>query len=179
MALAGPARADFLGSTMDWQYFAYGDPYTGPNVFVDNGGVVGSFVAFGTAYFNIIADDNSVTFDYSSFKGVSGTWSPSELSLPPTIHNGIAIDMIAGPQFGSVTIDPATNMVGFDASRMSFTGNQIQVDWQTLSFGPNTVVKLDLSPSPAPEPSALALAGVGAVGLLGLAWRRRRKPAVA
>jgi hypothetical protein len=35
------------------------------------------------------------------------------------------------------------------------------------------------TPSPAPEPSALALAGVGLVGLLGFAWRKRRKPAVA
>jgi hypothetical protein len=33
------------------------------------------------------------------------------------------------------------------------------------------------TPSPVPEPSDLALAGVGAVGLLGFAWRRRRKPA--
>jgi hypothetical protein len=35
------------------------------------------------------------------------------------------------------------------------------------------------TPSPAPEPSALALAGVGLVGVVDYAWRRRRKPAVA
>jgi hypothetical protein len=106
LVVAGSARADFLGSTMDWQYFAYGGPYTQPNVFVDNGGGVGTFVdTRGTAYFNIIADDNSITFDCSAFTSSLGRWTESTLSLPPTIHNGIAIDMISGPRFGSVTID--------------------------------------------------------------------------
>jgi hypothetical protein len=78
------------------------------------------------SYFNILGKPRSITFDYSPSSG--GTWSASGLSLPPTIYNGIAIDMVSGPPFTSVTVDPATNMVGFDASHISFTANQIQVD---------------------------------------------------
>lgn len=32
--------------------------------------------------------------------------------------------------------------------------------------------------NPVPEPASMTLAGMGVAGLLGLAWRRRRKPAV-
>jgi hypothetical protein len=66
-------------------------------------------------------------------------------------------------------------MEGFGARRISFTGNQIQVDWELLFYTPNTIVKLDITPSPAPEPSSLALAGVGVAGLLGYGWGRWRK----
>ena len=127
------AQAQYLGTTLSWQYYAYGSAYTGVNPFVDNGGIDGNFAG----YFNILSDNNSVTFDYTS----TSTWSPSALSLAPTIHNGIAIRTVAAPNFTSVTIDPSTNMVGFDASRISFTGTEIQIDWQNLPFDPNTVVK--------------------------------------
>jgi hypothetical protein len=140
------------GPTMSWQYYAYGGPYifgsgqTG-GTFVANGGVVGTFVG-GTPdlYFNIIADSTSITFDYSIYNGATAAiWSDSALSLPPTIHNGIAIDMLSGGTFSSVTINSATNMVGFDASRISFTGSQIQVDWQNLPFNTGTIVRLDFT----------------------------------
>jgi hypothetical protein len=168
---AGQARADYLGSTMDWQYFALGGPYTGPNIFVDCGGVAGVFAdKAGVPYFKIIADDNSVTFDYSSVTR-GGTWAGSSCSLSPTIHNGIAIDLISGPDFGSVTIDPATNMIGFDRGHISFTANQIQVDWQELPFEPDTIVKVDIVP--IPEPSTLLLLAVGTVGVIGWMWRTK------
>jgi hypothetical protein len=69
-----------------------------------------------------------------------------------------------------VAIDPATTMAGFDNSRFSFTGSQIQIDWQNLQFSPTTIVKLDIQT--VPEPSLLALVGLGA-GLLAL--RKHRK----
>src|SRR5262245_6195402 len=111
---------------MDWQYWFDGQAYTPPYTFVangGNGGVVGTFTDGFYVYFNIIVNANSITFDYSARTGGS-TWLPGTLALPPTIHNGIAIDMLLGPEFQSVTIDPVTNMVGFDGSRVSFTGSQ-------------------------------------------------------
>jgi len=167
---ATPVRAALLGSTLSWQYYAYGGPYTTPGgqtsgTFVDNGGVGGTFIG-GTSqlYFNILADNTSITFDYSIAPVGPGQWSPSDLSLAPTIHNGIAINMVSGPAFASVTIDPASNMSGFDSSRFSFTSSPIQVDWQNLPFSPSTVLKLDINT--VPEPSMFALLGLGAAVLI-------------
>ena len=137
----------FLGSTLSWQYYAYGGAYTTSGTFVDNGGVGGTFIGSSITYFTISADNSSITFNYSVDNGTS-PWSSSQLSLAPTIHNGIAIDIDSGPSVTSVTIDPSTNMAGFNASRISFTGSQIQVDWENLPFNPSTIVKLDLNSKP-------------------------------
>jgi hypothetical protein len=134
---------------MSWQYYAYGGPYNAYGVtsgtFIANGGVVGTFIGGSPfLYFNIIADNTSITFDYSTYKGAT-VWSPSPLSLPPTIYNGIAINVLSGPPIQSVNINPATNMIGFNTSRISFTSSQIQVDWQNLPFNTSTIVKLDIN----------------------------------
>jgi len=59
-------------------------------------------------------------------------------------------------------------MVGFDSSRISFTGTQIQVDWPMLGFDEGTVVKLDVSTVPEPGTGLLVIAG-----LIGLSVSRR------
>lgn len=178
--LSVPAKADLIGSTLSWQYYAFGGVLVGVNgpeggTFVDNGGIGGTFETDPSEpqYFNIIADGSSITFDYSP--ATAGTWTLSQLSLAPTIYNGIAIDMVSGPAFDSVTIDPATNMVGFDASRFSFTGNEIQVDWQGLSYDASTIVKLDINSTPVPEPKAGLLL---ATGLAALVVVERLRPTV-
>jgi len=182
LLLPRPCKADLLGATLGWQYYSYGGVYTYPGgttsgTFVDNGSVGGTFIG-GTSYlyFNIIADATSITFDYSieSFGPGGTTWSPSALSLTPTIYNGIAINLLAGPSFTSLTIDPATNMAGFNASDISFTADQIQVNWANLPFDASTIVKLDVGSGPVvPEPSTVFLlsSGVAALGF----WRRRLK----
>lgn len=162
-ALSAPAHAGLLGVTVDWQYYAYGGPYVGlgsPGSFVANG-LVGD--TFGP-YFDIIVDDTSVTFDYIG----TGTWTSSALSLPPTIYNGIALNFV-GIALTSVSINGATNMAGFGASDFSFSGNQLQVDWVDLPFGPDTIVKLDVEA--VPEPTTLLLVGSGIVAMR---LRRRR-----
>jgi hypothetical protein len=177
-----PGRAELLGSTLSWQYYAFGGPYffeggQTQGTFVVDGGVGGTFIG-NTAfrYFNIIADNTSITFDYS-ITNQQGPWSPSELSLAPTIHNGIAINLVSGPAFESVTINPATNMVGFDTSRISFTSGQIQVDWQNLEFNTGTIVKLDVVTA-VPEPASFVLfsSGLAALTLLRKRWRIHLKP---
>ncbi|MBX3111814.1 MAG: PEP-CTERM sorting domain-containing protein [Fimbriimonadaceae bacterium] len=167
MALAIPsvAHAGMMGSTMGDQYYAYGGAYDSQTNFVVGAGVEDTFEALSIQYYNIDIDDNSITFDYLS----AGTWSSSSLSLAPTIYNGTAIRMVSGPSFTNVTIDGATNLAGFDASRMSWTGNEIQIDWVDLNYDENTIVKLNVET--VPEPASMSVLLGGAV----LALRRRFK----
>jgi hypothetical protein len=177
VSTAGTSRGDLIGSTVQWQYYAFGSAYSpnGGGTFVDTGGIGGSFtdsLPAGSSYFDIAANGTSITFDYT-FGDQSGRWSSSPLSLAPTIYNGIAVDVLSGSTITSVTIDPATNMVGFDASRFSFTGTEIQVDWQNLPFvAGQTIVKLDVN---VPEPSSLVLGALGFVGVAAWGWRQRKR----
>jgi hypothetical protein len=180
------ARAGLIGSELGWQYYGGGGPYD-PSTpgsqtsgsFTDTGsGVGGTFIepvdSNVLPVFNIDADDTTVTFDYS-VDTAPGPWSTSPLSLAPTIYNGVAVNLLSAGSFTAVTIDPATNMVSFNAADLSFTGEQIQIDWHGLAFNTSTIVKLDVTYSTAgaaPEPGsgALMLLALG-VGFL----RQRRR----
>ena len=165
---SAPASAGMIGQTLSWQYYAYGSPYD-VNLFTADGLPDGNFYP----YFNVSAGDDWVTFDYS-VATYPGSWSLSSLSLAPTIYNGIAIRLVSGsiPDIISVAIDPATNMLGFDLSRISFTAREIQVDWMSLPFDTSTIVKLDVNTGAGvPEPGAFWLIGAGLAALA--VWRKR------
>lgn len=141
MALASTAT----WKTIQWQYYAYGGAYNGGGSPTTCTVKLNNCGAFFT-YFNVDPTRNSITFNYSP-SGSGSTWGSSVLSLPPTIYNGIAINLLTPRRvkIQSVTIDSATNMAGFDSSHLSFTKKQIQVDWQNLSFNSSTIVKLDVT----------------------------------
>ena len=75
------------------------------------------------------------------------------------------------PGFGDIVINPATNLVGFDASRISFDVDNVFVDFQGLPLNSRTVVSLTV----IPEPSRIVLVGMGAVGLVFVERRRRKR----
>ena len=173
--LTTPASASLIGSHVSWQYYAYSGPYFGSESsgsFIANGTVQGQFIAPPT-YFNIIVGNSTVTFDYSVVHG-SSSWTDSALSLAPTIHNGIALNF-SDTSITGLSIDPLTNMVGFNTSDISFTSGQIQVDWANLPFNPSTEVVLDVSSTAtAPEPTVFALitTALAALGCL-RRWKTR------
>jgi hypothetical protein len=179
------AHADLIGSKLGWQHYEGGGPYS-PGTpgsetngsFTDTGGGIGGTFIEPTddgflPVFNIEADDTTITFDYSVDE-LPGPWSSSPLSLTPTLFDGIAINMLSKASFADVSIDPATDMVGFGASNLSFTATQIQIDWTNLAFTTSTIVVLDVNdapdPSAAPEPGTR---GLMLLSLLGVVFARR------
>lgn len=172
------ADAGLIGSELGWQYYAGGGAL-GPSVgdvpvpgsvtsgsFTDTGGLGGEFieptlndsVPDALPVFDIYAGDTTITFNYSV--STPSIWSNSPLSLAPTIDNGIAINLLSAGSFTNVSIDGATTMTGFDSSDLSFSADQIQVNWAGLDFDTSTVVTLDVTysnTSATPEPATYSL----------------------
>lgn len=178
------ANANLIGSTLSWQYYGGGglyNPDSGGSVtsgtFSAITGLDATFIVPGPEdVFNITTTGTSITFNFSP-DTASSPFSTSVLSLAPTIFDGIAINLLSAGAFTDVTIDPATNMPDFGASDLSFTANQIQVNFAGLAFTTSTVVTLDLAGTDVegtPEPGTGSLMALSFL-ILGLFFGRKTK----
>lgn len=162
LAIPAQVHAQFFGQLIGQQYY-----WPGATLLNDYGtAVVGDAYEFSSApYFLTNVSDLNVTFKYGYPAGWGyGAFNGVRLYDP----NGLLSDIV------SVTVNSATNMVGFDASRVSFDADNLWVDWNGLGFDESTIVSLDVNAvAVAPEPASLLLiaTGLGAVG----AVSRRRK----
>jgi hypothetical protein len=113
---------------------------------------------------NIDFSDTNIYVTYNSL----GTWN-----VVP--FNGFHVFDAFGtiPAFTSVTMNADTNLLGFDASRITFDDDNIWVNWQGLSFDTATVVSLDIAGNQVPEPTTIMLFGLGIPGLVRAARRRQ------
>ncbi len=184
-----PAHAGPVDAELSWQFYAAGFPYnpeqTGSETsgtFTADGTVGGTFIAPANGdldpVFTIGADDTSITFSFSVDTATSPFSSPPIIG-PTNISNGVAIGILSGGSFDSVSIDAATNMEGFSLSDFSFTSDQLDVDFAGLPFSTDTIVKLDLnsdSVSTTPEPATFVLTLLSLVGVLAARQCFLRRP---
>lgn len=164
---ASSAQASLLeGKTINYQYYYPTITSAYPNA--SNGDhVVGSGVEVPNISENVGALDISDTNLYVDY-ALSGSWNGASF-------NGFEISDVLGQidSFAAVTINAATNLAGFDASRISFDADHIWVNWQGLTFTSDTVVSLDIKGGDKiPEPGSLALVALGLAGASGLLRRR-------
>ncbi len=164
---AAPIVDNFNGQTIQVQYL-FPDSSTvfngnSFNVVVGPGFELNNFPV-GDPRTNVDISANSILFTYNS----ASTWTATSFN---GVHffdlNNTVTDIL------SVSINPATNMTGLNAARITFDNDNIFVNWNGLSFTNNTIVQLDVTFRPVPEPATMAVFGL--MGLSALGIRRRLK----
>jgi hypothetical protein len=163
MLLVSPGRANadssLDGQTITTTYFFpdTGTVFAGPDTTVVPGGIL-NFASFANITFSanniLITTDRDAQVNNVAFDGFSFFDS-----------NGI---------FASVALDASSTYAGIDASRITFTANQILVNVANLPGLDGQTISLDINSGsvPTPEPSSLIFLGTGLLGLVGFSLKR-------
>jgi hypothetical protein len=157
------ARADILGDTVVIQYL-YPDsstqyPLSATGVVTSTGVTLN---VFGNQNVTVFGTDVQMVGLQSFF------W--------PVVFNGVSIDDLTNPSaFTAFSIDPATNIPGFNLSDVFIQGGLLFVNYQGLTTPAGSLAQVDFSGSnnsTVPEPSGLMLVGTGVIGAF-CTFRRR------
>lgn len=172
LSAPGAASADFLGSTITSQYYAYGAKSGGASTFTADGGAHARFYN----YFDVTVTESQVIYDFHS----AVTWSASVASLDADglfLANGNLLTFAGAPPIIGVAINAATDVDRLSAANVTFNDGAVAVDWAGVTFAPSSRLVLDLTTAAPPavaEPPALALLLGGLACAAGLRRLRRR-----
>jgi hypothetical protein len=154
-----------------------GNSITAAYYFPDLASVYGNFSVSPSATFIVGAGVEATgTVDGS----LQQTFDFAASSLTMTLNNDVTWSNASynGWQFvnNSAAFGAISSVTGIDPSRVSVTGNTLNVNWQGITFSTNDAITVNFGV--VPEPSSWMLL-VGGFGLTGLAMRRRRYKVVA
>ncbi|MAC32594.1 MAG: hypothetical protein CME38_03180 [Haliea sp.] len=171
----GQAVASFDGQNVQGDYFF-------PNLATTLNPPVSAIVGPGIEFNDFPSGDQRTDVDISA-NNILITYISGPSSWTSADFNGAVFSDPDGtiPAITGVSINPATTMVGLDASRVSFDADSVSINWNGLNFDVDTIVSLDVqfgaTATPAPVPTLpLGLLFLLAAGL-GLAGTRHLKRA--
>ena len=122
---------------------------------------------------SIDAGNNFIDINFSNSSPFSSFSSAYQNGYLFTFDSASAIDITGA------SIDSNVTTLGLTANDLVFTGNQLFVNVEGLSFNTSTFARINLTSeggiSAVPLPSAVWLMGSGLIGLAGIARRKKAK----
>lgn len=112
---------------------------------------------------------NQIVMSYTF--GFEGSWTSADFN-GPRFYDFLG----TAPDLTGVSVNGATTMVGLDAGDLTWSANEVLVNWQGLTIFPGMQVVLDLQfgrEQSVPEASTWAAGGALAL-MAGGMWLRRR-----
>lgn len=171
--LSGTASAAIIGQEFTAEYrtpdvnTVYGSAVFTPTPFIAGPGVDTTGVVEGVTRLLVDLYDTGLTVQFQTVLS-NPTWNAASF-------NGIVLTAAEPLGLSGATVDAGSTLAGFDASRVTLTSDQIELNWGGLSYHDGTVLAVSFAAEPVPEPASLAVLGVGLLGL-GLGMVGRRKP---
>jgi hypothetical protein len=161
LVAASPAKADLIGAQIDAVYYYpnTSTPYVSssfaPPTFVVGSGIETVGNIENVTYLDVDFSNSILTVAFRTTLS-QPTWNASSF-------NGVIFTSAAPLGITAATVDPATTMSGFDNSRVSFSSDQILLDWNGLGYVDGTSIQINFAF--VPEPVSFAALGIGLLGL--------------